>query len=258
MCRVWSWLTDWRPQGRTLNQGVKAQSELMARLSHEIRTSLTGIIGYAEFLETGAAEPMMNFTANIIRESGLDLARTSSSYFDLQYLAQSQIRLTCSRVSLAEVTREVMCKHQSKANHRDVSLVFNCSDDGNSQLMNSDIDRLRQVLDALVFDAVQTADKWGCIRVGLSVNEGNKTLVWTLETTASKSSQRLSDLYEKFWHQGNYHFLLQQGPGIELALAKALIQFLGGKVIYRVTLGVPARLVVTFPLSARNLIWGTL
>lgn len=247
----------WRCLWHPYVQDVDAQSGLRQRVSHEMRTSLTGIVGYAEYLETNSAEPMMNFTANIIRESGLDLARTSSSYFELQYLAQSQIRLTCSRVSLAEVTREVMGKHQSKANHREVSLVFNCSDDGNSQLMNSDIDRLRQVLDALVFDAVQTADKWGCIRVGLSVNEGNKTLVWTLETTASKSSQRLSDLYEKFWHQGNYHFRLQQGPGIELALAKALIQFLGGKVIYRVALGAPAQLVVTFPLSARNLIWGT-
>ena len=59
---------------------------LMARFSHEIRTQLTGIVGYAEFLEGKTHEPMLNFTAKIIRESGLNLSRITGSYFELNNL----------------------------------------------------------------------------------------------------------------------------------------------------------------------------
>jgi signal transduction histidine kinase len=243
------WKTWWRRLGFRCDQDANAQSELMERVSHELRTSLTGIVGYAEYLEMNSAEPMMNFTANIIRESGLDLARASSSYFDFQYLARGQIRRIESRFFLADVTREVLQKYQVKATQRDVSLAFNCSKAASVQIMNSDVDRLSQVLDALVFDAVQTVDQWGYIRVDLSVSEASKCLIWTLETSVSKGSQLLSDLYEKFWGNDSYHFRLQQGPGVELALAKALIQFLGGQVIYKATADLPSQLVVTFPLS---------
>jgi signal transduction histidine kinase len=244
------WKTWWRCLGLRRDADAHAQSELMERVSHELRTSLTGIVGYAEYLETNSAEPMMNFTANIIRESGLDLARASSAYFDLQYLKQGQIRKEESRFFLAEVTREVVQKHQAKAAQRDVRLVFSCSGPAIAQVMSSDVDRIKQVLDALIFDALQTVDQWGCVRVDLSVNEASQSLVWTLEASASKSDVLLTELYEKFWGTDNYHFRLQQGPGVELALSKALIQFLGGQAIYKTTADLPSQLVVTFPWGA--------
>jgi len=69
------------------------QSDLMERLSHELRTSLTGIVGYSEFVESSSTEPMVNFTAKIIRESSLNLARASNSFFDLHRLELRQIQI---------------------------------------------------------------------------------------------------------------------------------------------------------------------
>ena len=64
LSRLKDWLTCRMPGG-----GRKREStELMARFSHELRTSLTGIVGYAEYVEKGAGAPMMNFTAKIRRE----------------------------------------------------------------------------------------------------------------------------------------------------------------------------------------------
>ena len=145
---------------------------------------------------------------------------------------------------------EVVQKHQAKAAQRDVRLVFSCSDSASKQVMSSDVDRVKQVLDALISDAIQTVDQWGCVRVDLSVNEESQSLVWTLEASASKSDVLLTELYEKFWQSDRYHFRLQQGPGVELALSKALIQFLGGQAMYKTTADLPSQLVVTFPWGA--------
>lgn len=71
----------------------QTQSELIERLSHELRTSLTGIVGYSEFVESNATEPMVNFTAKIIRESSHGLARASNAFFDLYRLNLGQVKI---------------------------------------------------------------------------------------------------------------------------------------------------------------------
>lgn len=231
----------------------QAQNELMARLSHELRTSLTGIVGYAEFLEANAAEPMMNFTAKIIRESGLNLARASNSYFDFQYLNSGSINLTSTRFLLAELVGNVLEKNQSMAQDFDVSLFLTCSDDVQSICIKSDIDRQRQVIDAVVFDAIQTSEKWSVIRLSLGVDEHERFLTLSIDTSTSSKNRSEPDLLDQFWNHDNYHYRLQQGPGVELALAKALLEFLGCKVSYQVTSESSTRLVLMFPISEHNL-----
>jgi signal transduction histidine kinase len=68
------------------------QAELMARWSHEMRTSLTGIVGYSEYLESISTEPMVNFTAKIIKESSLGLARASNAFFDLHSIESGKLK----------------------------------------------------------------------------------------------------------------------------------------------------------------------
>lgn len=246
MRRAWSWLTAWWRRGQACISGEKSRPELLARLSHEMRTSLTGIIGYAEFLEAGTAEPMMNFTAKIIRESGLNLVRSSNSYIDLQYLQRGELRLTCKRFLLSDVVRDVATRNHKKALERDVRLVLNCSEAAQSTWINTDRDRLTQALDALVFHAVEASEKWHVIRLELSVGERHDCLLLSIETAYDPRDQSQSDLVAEFWRDDDYRFRLQQGPGVELALAKALLQSLGVKAAYQTCLGSPTQLLLQF------------
>ncbi len=92
---VLSRIKDWLMQSIVRSTDVTVnQAELIARFSHEMRTSLTGIVGYSEFVESTSTEPMVNFTAKIIRESGQNLARTSNAFFDLQSIESGQLSST--------------------------------------------------------------------------------------------------------------------------------------------------------------------
>jgi K+-sensing histidine kinase KdpD len=208
------------------------QYHLIERLSHELRTSLTGIMGYSEFVESTSTEPMINFTAKIIKESSQSLARTSNSFFDLHRLTEGQMTLKLSSFSISQLVRDVVRDHQKLALEHEVNLFFTCSDETFLLEMNSDEQRVRQVVDALVFAAVQQAGKEQSVHVDVSFDESKNFVQLILNSSAVVIDHAQINLFKEFWANKTYTFRLQQGPGVELALARALIYFMNGHAIY--------------------------
>jgi len=230
----------------------KNQSELMERLSHELRTSLTGIVGYSEFVESSSAEPMVNFTAKIIRESSQGLVRASNSFFDLHRLAQGQIQADCSKFSISELVRSVVRLHQKQAIERDVNLIFTCPAETVLLEIYADTQRVRQVVDALVFGAVQTAGKGKLIHVDVSLDDEKKYIKLMLISLDLSTDRAQIELLKEFWCNERYKFRLQEGPGVELALAKTLIYFLQGSAEYSYVSDELPRLIVKLPMCYRQ------
>ena len=237
---------------RCKRSASRKQSNLMERLSHELRTSLTGIVGYSEFVESSSAEPMVNFTAKIIRESSLNLARSSNSFFDLHRLELGQIQIDITTFSISDLVRDVVRIYQKQALDQTVSLAFACSAETFFSEMFSDAQRVHQVVDALIFGAIQSAGKENSIHVDLSLDEDKSYMKLMLITVGASSDGLQEELFKKFWNGERYKFRLQAGPGIELALAKALIYFLQGYVEYQVRPSEHPRLIVRLPLRYKK------
>lgn len=226
---------EWFVKRNLCHKNRTAPSSLMARVSYELRTSLNGIVRYAEFLEARTVEPMMNFTAKIIRESGSNLARASTSYFDLQYLQLGQAQLVNTEINFADLLSELVGNYQSHALERSIHLHLFCSPNALPLCIYSDEARLRQVLDALIFNNMHIAEKWNDIHVCLSVDESQKFLLLSIEITFMKLDKGKLRLEDEFWNSDTYEFHLEEGPGVEMALAKALIGVLGYAATYHVT-----------------------
>ena len=230
----WSQLKAWFFPACECKQDTQEESkyQLIERLSHELRTSLTGIVGYSEFVESTSTEPMINFTAKIIRESSQGLARTSNSFFDLHRLTEGQMILKQSSFSISNLLRDVVRDHQKLALEREVNLYSTCTDETFLLEMNSDEQRVRQVLDALVFAAVQQAGKEQSVHVDVSFDESKNYVQFVLNSSAVVIDQSQINLFKEFWVNTAYTFRLQEGPGVELALVRALIRLMNGYVTY--------------------------
>ncbi len=234
----------WRPWAR---RSFEVSPSLMARFSHELRTALTGIVGYAEFLETGSNESMVSFTAKIIRESGQSLTQVSNAYFDLERLSRGDVRLACTRFVFSDVLREVVKSHQPTALEQDVRLSFSCADNALQASISTDVDRMRQVMDALVQGVVEVMGQWGAVHVALAQDETTRTWAVTWELTDVSDTEGALTLFQSFWSDDAYLFKLQEGPGVVLASAKAMLEFLGGEAKFQGASKANApRLVVTF------------
>ena len=203
----------------------------MARLSHELRTTLTGIVGYSEFLEIGANEPMTGFTAKIIRENGHSLTRVTQSFFDFYALRYERCQLNFSRFLLLDMLRQVIEKNRLAATELGVFFKVSYSNTSQAQLMLSDKVRVAQVLDALVLGTLHLRRYWTG-EMALTLSDSKKVFALSFSVSAAEAHPH-ARLIEDFWTNDNYKFHLQDGPGMELALARELLGLLGGWVGFK-------------------------
>lgn len=228
------------------------QSELMERLSHELRTSLTGIVGYSEFVESSSTEPMVSFTAKIIRESSQDLARASISFFDLHRLGLGQIKVNCYKFSISELVGSVVKTHQKQAIEREATLVYTHAAEVLFLDVFTDAQRVRQIVDALVFAAVNSASKGKIVHLDLSLDGEDDSIKLVINYLDSMNDEVQVKLLNEFWCSKRYKFRLQEGPGVELALAKSLIYFLQGSAEFCCESNELSLLIVKLPMRYKQ------
>lgn len=227
----------------------KLRADVVDRLSHEMRTTLTDIVGYSEYIERRAIEPMLGFTSKIIRESGFDLVRLLNSFYDVVLLEAGDLNLIFSDVDMMELIRDVIRAHQIRASEREVKLILTRSPDVEFVKINTDSIRFVQMIDAVTFSAVRFAMPNSTVQLHVDFSEKSNFISLNfLEFGAGKVHPDVR-LIEKFWNSKKYDFLQQQGPGIEMALAKALLLRLGGNSLFRVVPDAGVNFCLSIPIK---------
>lgn len=227
----------------------KFQTSLMDRFSYESRTLLTGILGYSEFLELSSEDAMVAFTAKIIHESSQGLVRVMNSFFDLHYLKLAQIKVNCSSFSATELVRDVVRSNQKYARERRVTIFFMCSDDSILHEMYSDVERVRQVLNALIYNALQMSSKNDTINVNVNLDQEQEYFELKISLLKTTFNAVQLNIMDEFWVSSDYEFKLHEGPGLEMALAKEMIIFLQGKAKWKARLTDNPHLIVSLPMQ---------
>ena len=228
------------------------RADRIQRLSHELRTSLTSIVGYSEFIESKTVEPVLGFTSKIIKESSSDLVRIFQSFYDLMKLDAGEVELVLSDVSLFEAIRDVIRGHQIRASEWNVQLTLTRTPDMDFLKIQTDFIRFQQMLEIMTFNMIKLAAPGSTVQLHVDYDEkaGFVNLSF-LEFGAGEDHPDLNYL-EKFWRgKESIPVHAQQGPGIDLVLAKALLIFLKGKATYRFVPSVGVNFRVILPLKRR-------
>ncbi|MGH9293113.1 MAG: sensor histidine kinase, partial [Acidimicrobiales bacterium] len=145
----------------TLAAGLEAtrerESQLLLSVSHDLRTPLTSIRGYAEAVEEGVSDDPVASAAVIGREARR-LERLVADLLDLAKLRADHLSLDLVDVDVARVVDDVVAAQQPAAGDRGVALDFEGSSlDGRVPFVRADPDRLSQVVANLVENAISFA-----------------------------------------------------------------------------------------------------
>jgi signal transduction histidine kinase len=138
--------------------------------------------------------------------------------------------------------------HQPLARERDISLLFNCTDDLFLIEMCADMLRVRQVVDALIYGAIQSTRKGESIYIGMMSDRIRASVMIKMIFLDARVDSAKTELFKQFWGDDGYKFRLQEGPGIEMALAKRMIYFMQGTAVYRASNRQAPELMVSFPI----------
>jgi signal transduction histidine kinase len=197
-----------------------AERDFLLSVSHELKTPLTAIRGYAEGAAEGALDPR-DAAATISREARR-LERLVRDLLDLARMNRSEFAVHREPIDLATVAREAVRRYEKQAHAFDIELV---ADTNGGAPALADSDRTLQVVSNLVENALRVTPAGG--RVLVAVEPGELRVE---DTGPGLRPEELPRAFERFFLYSRYGAERKVGTGLGLAIVRQLTERMGGSV----------------------------
>jgi signal transduction histidine kinase len=204
---------------------TRAKDEFLGRISHEMRTPLTGIIGFGELLEDDDLSPESLDIAGRIVRAGHHLVALIDELLDTARIEAGQVNITVEPVAVKPVVRDTIALVQSMASARSLGLTTDCPD---GLLVTADRRRLTQVLINLLSNAIKYNRPDGSVHVA-ATPQGDTVRISVTDTGPGISDDNVAQLFKPFERLGAENTGIE-GSGIGLALTKTLAEAMGGTI----------------------------
>ena len=213
-----------------------AKSEFLSSMSHELRSPLNAILGFAQLLESDSPPPPPAQQESIaqILQAGWHLLKLINEILDLAKIESGQVPLSEEPVSLAEVMRECRGMTEPQAQQRDIRMSFPQFDI--PYFVHADRTRVKQVLLNLISNAIKYNIKQGTVEVTCAESAPGRIRVSIRDTGAGLYPEQLTHLFQPFNRLGQEGGD-EEGTGIGLVVAKRLVERMGGVIGVESTLG---------------------
>jgi PAS domain S-box-containing protein len=214
-----------------------AKSDFLSSMSHELRSPLNAILGFAQLMESDSTPPTPAQKESIaqILQAGWHLLKLINEILDLAKIESGQVPLSREPVSLAEVVLECQGMIEPQAQQRGIKLTFPQFDI--PYFVRTDRTRLKQVLINLFSNAIKYNQPGGTIVVDCTTSTPERTRISVRDTGAGLPPEKLAQLFQPFNRLGQ-ETGGEEGTGIGLVVAKRLVELMGGVIGVESTVGV--------------------
>ena len=201
------------------------RSQFVANVSHELKTPLTSIKGFAETLRYVEDSAKREKFLDIIDDEADRLTRLINDILTL-----SDIENLKEKISVEiNVQQEVgniyeLLKQTADAKNIKLHLINN----GNAKIMG-DRDRFKQMLLNLVDNAIKYSEPGGKVCIGTEI-EDNKCVIWVKDTGVGISKEDIERIFERFYRVDKARSRKQGGTGLGLAIVKHIVLSLNGTI----------------------------
>jgi signal transduction histidine kinase len=240
----------------------QSQRDFLANVSHELKTPLTSIRGFAQAILDGAAgdDAAIRKSASIIRAESERMARMVSELLDLSRIETGQLLMQREPVQVGDVLRACVERHMLRAQSANVSLTIDAPSDLPS--IQGDGDRLAQVFNNLTDNALKHTPAGGKVSIaarsmsGSSVVRRGKSWPGAVEISVTDSGpgippEDLSRIFERFYQIDKSRARSASGGslGLGLAIVKEIVTAHGGSIHAESVTGLGTKFVVRLPIQ---------
>lgn len=214
-------------------QNEKLRREFTANVSHELKTPLTSISGFAEIMKDGLVRPedVPQFAGKIFSESQR-LITLVGDIIKISQLDEDMLPYEKERVDLYELSEEIVSRLQERADQKGITMTLSGQP---TQVMT-----VRKIADEVIYNLCDNAIKYNQPqgRVEISVEPGAEQVRISVRDTGigiSPADQRR--IFERFYRVDKSHSRQIGGTGLGLSIVKHGAAYLGVKVELESTLG---------------------
>ncbi|MCB9877953.1 MAG: response regulator [Planctomycetes bacterium] len=207
-----------------------AQAAFLAMMSHELRTPLNAVLGASELLRATALDPEQRELLSVSDRSGRQLLSLVDGLLDLAELEGGRLHVARSVFDIELLLEDALQMFAEAAQAKGLGLELEL-DEGFPDIVVGDEARLREVLVALLSNAVKFTARGAVRLVARSVGPAGRTLrVEVVDTGVGIDAASIPRLFGRFEQGQRGSTRGADGAGVGLALARALVQRMGGRI----------------------------
>ena len=224
-------------------RGEQMRREFTANVSHELKTPLTSISGFAEIINDGFVKPedTKKFAGRIFKEAQR-LITLVNDVIKISQLDEGKFFCEKEAVDLYEAAREILKRLEERAKENNIHLYLY----GPHVKVNTVRVILEEVLYNLCDNGLKYNKQNGSLTVTIS-EEAGRTQIVVEDTGIGISEEDKMRIFERFYRVDKSHSKAIGGTGLGLSIVKHGSMFLGADVKVESTLGEGSRFVLTMP-----------
>jgi len=213
-----------------------AKSDFLSSMSHELRSPLNAILGFAQLIESGSPSPTISQKRSVdqIIHAGWYLLELINEILDLALIESGKLSLSLESISLAEVMHECHAMVEPQAQKRGISVAFPQFDI--PYFVNADRTRVKQILINLLSNAIKYNRVDGTVVVECIVSTPGRIRICVEDTGEGLTPDKLAQLFQPFNRLGQ-ETNAGEGTGIGLVVSKRLIELMSGVIGVESTVG---------------------
>ena len=209
-------------QVKLLQHNDNSRRELIANVSHDLRTPLASLQGYLETLllknDTLTSDEILEYIQTAY-ENSQRLQKLISELFELASLENNNATLHFESFSMSELAQDVSQKFKLKAKNKGIKLETKIPEI--PAFVSADIGLIQRVLENLLDNAIKYTPEGGEVEIALSI--GNSTIATVIKDTGQGISEyEAQHIFERFYRIEKHRD--QDGSGLGLAIVKRIIQ----------------------------------
>ena len=204
-----------------------AKSDFLSGMSHELRSPLNAILGFAQLMGTASPPPSDSQQESItqILQAGWHLLKLINEILDLAVVESGKVSLSLEPVSLSEVLSECQTMMEAQAQQRGIFMTFPLFEQ--PSYVWADQTRLKQIVINLLSNAIKYNQISGQVSVDYTVLSADRIRISFKDTGAGLTSENIEQLFQPFNRLGQEAGSVS-GTGIGLVVTKQLVELMGG------------------------------
>lgn len=225
----------------------RLKSSFLGNISHELRSPMLGILGFAEILKDELNDPSQIEMVSTIKNSGTRLIKTLNSILDLSRIEANIQDIDISQVNLNEIIKETIKLYYPIIKNKKIFLKYVFPE--RNVYLNSDKDLLQKIFNNLIDNAVKYTHKGGIV-VKLIVQEKqpDKKILFEIRDTGIGIPKEFHNIiFEPFRQVSEGYSRKFEGSGLGLSITKKFIELLNGSIAFSSEPGKGSTFIVTFP-----------
>jgi signal transduction histidine kinase/CheY-like chemotaxis protein len=243
-------VTEWKRFERTLQENNLelerakavaekanlAKSDFLSSMSHELRSPLNAILGFAQLMSSETPPPSAAQMASIdpILRAGWYLLDLINEILDLAQVESGKLALSLEPTSLEEVMVECRPMIEPQGQKRGITMTF--PQFAKPVFVDADRTRLKQVLINLLSNAIKYNRPRGTVCVDCRPAGADRIRISITDSGAGLPEELLSQLFQPFNRLGK-ETSSEEGTGIGLVMSKRLVELMGGEIGVESTVG---------------------